>query len=1137
MSQNRRRWVVLGSFLFVSVLPLGCTRGRGGGQVTASNPAVTAPAGGALLAGDVSITWVGLGEWPDLVAIELSDDSGETFSTVIAEAEPDDGSYLWDTTTVDDGDSFRLRLTFTDELGHVRTPVTIDEDFVIDNTVPVVHLDTPSGDTALLQVVEVAWSTEEIHPATTDLRLSDDSGESFPTLLAGNLPPDGSWSWNTADFPDGEQYRLRIVGADTVGNQSDPADSIVDLVIDNTPPAVVLTSPVGGEEIEEQHTITWTTTDANPGTVEILLSSDSGGTFPTVIAAEAPDNGSFVWNTSEVAEGSTFRVQVLPTDEPGWEGSPDASAADFVIAQAPVLASSAFFRDENRNGSADAGDTLLISFDRAVEVNAAVEADFDLPVDGDTFGAGPVIASGADPTQVVVTFAFTPTIKGRQLFDAGDVDMNSPSGIDISSSMTPDAIEGALSGVDAVPSEVVDVAPGFVAGAAIGALTHETRAVVLGDLDRDGTLDLVVAHIDFTVDVLLGDGTGDFVDSGQTIGNGNTASLLAFDADGDSYLDLFLGNIDTGSGNSDELWLNDGNGTFADSAQSLGSADTTALAVGDFDGNGTLDLIAGSDGAANVLWSNDGTGNFSDAGVELGSGESPSLSVGDLDHDGALDVVIGNTSAVGEVYLGDGAGGFTDSGQELEAGQSVLGDLDRDGDLDLVKVSSSNQLGTWTNPGTGVFVDSGFRWGEATVSALALADVDGSGYSDVIVGVSDAPDEIWLNDGAGEFEVRILVENSEATTGVALGDLDSDGDLDLLAGHDGALPRAHFNSLSATFGTTSWTDSAQALAAGNTHDLAVGDVDGDGDLDLAIAVTSGVAANRIYLGDGAGVFTDSGQALGTADATGAALGDLDADGDLDLVLGLESGVPNLVFTNDGSGNFTNSGQALGSANTWRVLLGDVDRDGDLDLFCGNRSNEGDTVWLNDGGGIFTDSGQTIGSYTTLAARFGDLDLDGDLDVVIGASSGPDRTYLNDGTGTFVVGQALSATETYGLDLGDLDGDGDLDLMASTPSGGNEVWWNDGAGFFANSGQSLGSSATNDVRLADLDADGDLDAVEINWGEANAIWWNDGDGLFSLSGETLGAVISQIGVIADLDGDGDLDIVFGMVDDDVVFLNE
>ncbi|HID49321.1 MAG TPA: hypothetical protein EYP40_06895, partial [Chromatiales bacterium] len=142
------------------------------------------------------------------------------------------------------------------------------------------------------------------------------------------------------------------------------------------------------------------------------------------------------------------------------------------------------------------------------------------------------------------------------------------------------------------------------------------------------------------------------------------------------------------------------------------------------------------------------------------------------------------------------------------------------------------------------------------------------------------------------------------------------------------------------------------LGTTNTTALAVGDVDGDGSLDLVEANTAG-AGMVVWLNDGHGYLANSGQTLGSNDSMAVALGDLDGDGDLDLVEGNTNGQSNRIWFNDGSGNFTDSGQIIGASDTTAVALADVDGNGSLDLVTGN-DGAANRLWLNDGTGSFTD---------------------------------------------------------------------------------------------------------------------------------------------------------------------------------------
>ncbi|MEC7352393.1 MAG: right-handed parallel beta-helix repeat-containing protein, partial [Planctomycetota bacterium] len=112
-------------------------------------------------------------------------------------------------------------------------------------------------------------------------------------------------------------------------------------------------------------------------------------------------------------------------------------------------------------------------------------------------------------------------------------------------------------------------------------------------------------------------------------------------------------------------------------------------------------------------------------------------------------------------------------------------------------------------------------------------------------------------------------------------------------------------------------------------------------------------------------FTDSGQALGNSISRSVALGDLDGDGDLDAWVANYLNEPNTAWINDGTGTFTNSGQALGTAAGYSVALGDLDGDGDLDAWVANRG-ESNTVWTNDGNGTFTNTGQELGNTSSFS---------------------------------------------------------------------------------------------------------------------------------------------------------------------------
>lgn len=355
----------------------------------------------------------------------------------------------------------------------------------------------------------------------------------------------------------------------------------------------------------------------------------------------------------------------------------------------------------------------------------------------------------------------------------------------------------------------------------------------------------------------------------------------------------------------------------------------------------------------------------------------------------------------------------------------------------------------------------------------------------------------------------------------------------------------------------------QVLETQASLGAALGDVDGDGDLDAFVAAMNDNndgepadwtgAANRVFIND-AGVFTDSGQALGNGISLQVELGDLDGDGDLDAFVGNVGG--NKVWLNDGSGGFTDSGLLLGTGMSLDVSLGDLDGDGDLDAAVSNGAfvpglSTAGEVWINDGAATpgFTNSASGIwGSGAFAEVALGDVDGDNDLDAVLtrfeddNGNAGHTVVFTNDGSGTFTdSGQQLGPLIAFGLGLGDFDGDGDLDaFIADNDEEGDRVYVNQGGvqsgteGVFVDSGQRL-ELGRDGFRLdiADLDGDGDLDVfAAASWytgaEQGSRVYINQGGdqggiaGVFASNGQQLGADDDTAVALGDIDSNGTVD---------------
>jgi hypothetical protein len=345
------------------------------------------------------------------------------------------------------------------------------------------------------------------------------------------------------------------------------------------------------------------------------------------------------------------------------------------------------------------------------------------------------------------------------------------------------------------------------------------------------------------------------------------------------------------------------------------------------------------------------------------------------------------------------------------------------------------------------------------------------------------PPTLNLTKSAQEFEPMNTYQ-------VALGDLDDDGDID-----------AVFSNMSTTNssvwlndGTGMFTDSAQNLTAWG-HGVGLGDLDGDGDLDAFITCASESHRSRVYLNNGAGVFYDSGQRINDLGISGNGVRIADVDGDMDLdVFVVYYQQPDRLYLNDGSAVFSVSAVVPPEG----AFCGHLNGDGYIDLFV-KDFNSGYRTMTNDGLGNFTRHWQVADTTCVYGGvAIADMDGDGDRDAIIGngdhTGNHPTKVMLNNGHAGFSdSGQVLNETNWARFGVGDLNGDGTPDVFVSNFDRPNEVWLNDGSGILTDSGLRMTgdlSDNTTYVAMGDLDNDGDLDVFVANFIEGgNEIWFS------------------------------------------------
>jgi len=454
-------------------------------------------------------------------------------------------------------------------------------------------------------------------------------------------------------------------------------------------------------------------------------------------------------------------------------------------------------------------------------------------------------------------------------------------------------------------------------------------------------------------------------------------------------------------------------------------------------------------------------------------------------------------------------------------------------------------------------------------AGVALGDFDNDGACDIYLCNKQGPNALFRNLGQWRFtnvtESAGVACTNQWSTGAIFGDINSDGRLDLLV--------TSFNGPSACLlnlgegGFTNVTQSAGLISRGGSTSMALGDIDGDGDLDLYVCYFGIEAILR------------EGGAFSMREIGGKTIVMGRFAKRLAVVNGqlIESGEPDMLFHNDGQGRFTavdwkdtfsdEDGKPAAAAPDFglAVQIRDINDDGWPDIYVCNDFQTPDRLWLNDGKGHFRAAPRLAlrnMSYASMGVDFGDLDRDGRLDFFTVEMLSRDHTrHARQSSPLEAAPRVIGAIENR------------------EPVARNGVYWNRGDGTYAEIAFYSGLAATDwswTPILLDVDLDGyedvlvsnghlhdvnDRDVAESRPADSqrrlaesrrvllryprldtpNAAYRNRGDLTFEDAGAAWGFDSKQIChgmAVADLDNDGDLDVVLNAANDaPLIFRND
>ncbi len=631
---------------------------------------------------------------------------------------------------------------------------------------------------------------------------------------------------------------------------------------------------------------------------------------------------------------------------------------------------------------------------------------------------------------------------------------------------------------------------------------------------------------------------------------------------------------------------------FAEGTLGDGGANTYLAADGsirlinqwDLNGDRFLDLVFPSSHDNNygvdsyIYW---GKASFAEtARTRLPGNGANAQAIADLNGDGFMDIVIANefngtkTELFSFVYWGSAGGFEIQKRTELPtvgATRVAAADLNRDGYLELIFASSGRSYQFSKAGGDFMFLRpvSDIYWGSANgfspdrvtqlptfhARDVKTADLNRDGFVDLLfANQGDEPANsgvlIYWGSEKGDFSAeRKRFLSGIGTSAVAAADLDADGYLDvLLANERKPTPDPEFAGSDdfplpsyIYWGSSQGYDAARRsdLANSGARDVQVGDLNGDGSLDVVFANRVG-QSSFVYWGNRTRDFKLRRTALPTQHASRCATADLNGDGLPEIVFSQEhNGKTNefssVVYWNGANGFSAALKMNLSTLGALDVGIADLDRDGRPDLLFvnGRDGTAGQPVdnfiyWGNARGEYLPTARQVLPGDALTAYSSADLNRDGWVDlIVVGREL---RVFWGSAAGfSMARSQTLPVAYAFSTRIADFDRDGFLDISASDWAGApardrTVIFWGSAGGYSADHRFTFAFPGARAHAVGDLDGNGYLDLIFSGTLNETAIFWNGPSG-FSVSRKTvLPCKLAVSAEVADLNRDGFLDVI-------------